>query len=283
MRLFLPVILLVTSSSGENPAVQVTLSSKALQYGKAKSGEFPSMCWISMACDEARCALPTRCVCGCRVDHREAGGYLSSRHQWWNVHLVWYLILHTDGVRASNCVYPWTLTPTHKNRDLLTPAFLICSITIENLEIPEPSVECYQESTGLKASASGLSVALTGGWMTKYGLMWGSQNVIHKKDKNFNFVFIFVDKSHNLQGHWNNVGWLNLKPCCLFLLLFCFLGGLQTWWWILPHYYFWRGCDLCGEAGERGRRSSVCHQRQLWGSRWRPGRAIHWWSQVWQK
>lgn len=189
MRLFLAVMLLLTSSSGENPAVQVTLSSKALQHGKAKSGDFPSTCRIGMTCDEARCALPARCVCGCRVDHREAGGHLSSRHQRWNVHLVWYLILHTDGVRAPN----WPPTPTHQNRDLLTPAFLICSITIENVEIPEPSVEFYQESTGLKASASGLSVALTGGWMTKYGLMWGSQHLIHKKDKNFNLVFILVD------------------------------------------------------------------------------------------
>lgn len=275
MRLFWAVMLLLTSSSGENPAVQVSLSSKALQHGKGKDqATFHPCVGSSMTCDEARCALPPRCVCGCRVDDREAGGHLSSRHQWWNVHLVWYLILHTDGVRASTCVYPWTLTPTPPTRtETCSPlAFLICSITIENLEIPEPSVEFYEESRGLKASASGLSVALTGGWMTRYGLMWGFQNPIHKKDKNFNLVFILVDKSHNLQGHWNNVGWLHLKLRCLFLLLFCFLGGWQTWWWILPRYYFWRVCDLCGEAGERGRRPSVCHQRQLWGSRWRPGR-----------
>lgn len=35
MRLFLAVVLLVTSSSGESPAVQVALGGKALQYGKA--------------------------------------------------------------------------------------------------------------------------------------------------------------------------------------------------------------------------------------------------------
>lgn len=34
MRLFLAVILLITLSSGESPAVHISLTDKALQYGK---------------------------------------------------------------------------------------------------------------------------------------------------------------------------------------------------------------------------------------------------------
>lgn len=114
MRLFLAVILLVTASSGENPAVQVTLSTKALQYG-AKVGAQ----WITEKLDKV--SLP------------DISGQM-------------FILFDT--------LY-YTLT----------------GITIENLVVPEPSLEFYQERTGLKTSASGITVALTGGWMIKYGLI----------------------------------------------------------------------------------------------------------------
>lgn len=46
----------------------------------------------------------------------------------------------------------------------------MCSITIENVEFPEPSVEFYP-GIGLETSVSDVKVALTGGWTTKFGLM----------------------------------------------------------------------------------------------------------------
>uniref|UniRef100_H3D380 Bactericidal permeability-increasing protein n=1 Tax=Tetraodon nigroviridis TaxID=99883 RepID=H3D380_TETNG len=111
MRQFLAVLLLVTSSSGESPALQVALSSKALQYGASAGPQ-----WVTEKLKNI--SLP------------DISGEM-------------FILVDT--------LY-YTLT----------------GITIENLEIPEPSVEFYPESTGLKTSVSGLGVALRGGWMTTY-------------------------------------------------------------------------------------------------------------------
>lgn len=57
---------------------------------------------------------------------------------------------------------------------VLTPVFalLLCtSISVTKCDLPEPSVEFYQSTTGFKTSVSGLSVALTGEWRAHYGIM----------------------------------------------------------------------------------------------------------------
>lgn len=51
-------------------------------------------------------------------------------------------------------------------------SLLMCtSITITKCDLPEPSVEFYQDVTGFKTSISGLSVALSGNWLTNFGIM----------------------------------------------------------------------------------------------------------------
>ena len=270
---FLAAILLAASSSGENPAVQVTLSSKALRYGKDTAWLLTHVLGqaVGTTCDEVRCALRTRRARGRTVDHREAGGCFSSRHQGWNRHLVWYLILRADRVRADS----WGLS-RHRSRDPFSPALLTCSITVEDLQVPEPTVEFYQESRGLKTSASGLSGALTGGWMTTYGLMWAFPNLTHKKKKKTKTSI------GALFQHINHITFKDLEVMLDDKILshtVCF-SVLQTRWWNVPLYNFWRGCELCGEAGQGTWRSSICHHCDLWGSRWRPGHAVPRWSQV---
>uniref|UniRef100_A0A672G362 Bactericidal permeability-increasing protein n=1 Tax=Salarias fasciatus TaxID=181472 RepID=A0A672G362_SALFA len=49
--------------------------------------------------------------------------------------------------------------------------YTLSGISIEKCDFPEPSVEFFQNSTGLKASLSGLSVALTGEWTSSYGII----------------------------------------------------------------------------------------------------------------
>lgn len=82
---------------------------------------------------------------------------------------------------STVCVYfyyiisldPFTLLRSVSSH-LFTPVFalLMCtSMTITKCDFPEPSVEFYQDSTGFKTSISGLSVALTGGWRTQFGIM----------------------------------------------------------------------------------------------------------------
>lgn len=66
MHLVLAVILLVPSASGENPAVQVTLSGKALQYGKATARLLIQVLAqaLGMTRDHDRCALPSGAYVG---------------------------------------------------------------------------------------------------------------------------------------------------------------------------------------------------------------------------
>ncbi|XP_069549914.1 bactericidal permeability-increasing protein [Brachyistius frenatus] len=49
--------------------------------------------------------------------------------------------------------------------------YTLTGITITKCDFPEPSVEFFQNNTGFKASMSGLSVALNGGWMTHFGII----------------------------------------------------------------------------------------------------------------
>lgn len=45
------------------------------------------------------------------------------------------------------------------------------SITIVKCDLPEPSVEFLQNPPGFKTTISDLSIAITGGWRTHFGLM----------------------------------------------------------------------------------------------------------------
>ncbi|XP_073326235.1 bactericidal permeability-increasing protein [Pagrus major] len=122
-------LMLLSLTSGENPAVQVILNNKGLQYGKHVGAG-----WIQDIL--ASVTLPD----------------ISGKH--------------SIGIFGS---VGYTLT----------------GVTITQCDFPEPSVEFYQNATGFKTSVSGLSVALTGGWMTRYGL-------IHDKGT-FNLALFNVD------------------------------------------------------------------------------------------
>lgn len=47
----------------------------------------------------------------------------------------------------------------------------IFSTKVEKCDFPEPEVEFYKDSNGLKTSITGLSVSLTGEWKARYGFM----------------------------------------------------------------------------------------------------------------
>ncbi|XP_067383397.1 bactericidal permeability-increasing protein-like isoform X3 [Channa argus] len=114
-NMLLSVLLLLTLIScicGENPAIQVILSNKGLQYGKHAGTD-----WIQKNLQNF--SLPA--ISG-EVDI----GLLGS--------------------------IDYTLS----------------DITIIKCDLPEPSVEFYPDATGLKTSISGLSFALSGGWVVDY-------------------------------------------------------------------------------------------------------------------
>lgn len=48
---------------------------------------------------------------------------------------------------------------------------MIHSITITKCDFPEPNVAYSQEYSGFKTSITGLSVALSGNWATKFGIL----------------------------------------------------------------------------------------------------------------
>ncbi|XP_040007580.1 bactericidal permeability-increasing protein [Xiphias gladius] len=105
------VLMLLSCTCGENPAVQVVLTNKAVQYGKHTGTD-----WIQE--NLQRVSLPD----------------ISGK------------ILGIIG---------YTLT----------------GITIKKCDLPEPSVEFYPDATGFKTSVLGLSLAITGGWMTQCGII----------------------------------------------------------------------------------------------------------------
>lgn len=53
---------------------------------------------------------------------------------------------------------------------------MIHSITITKCDFPEPNVAYSQEYSGFKTSITGLSIALSGNWATKFGILWVSLN-----------------------------------------------------------------------------------------------------------
>ncbi|XP_068589001.1 bactericidal permeability-increasing protein [Cebidichthys violaceus] len=103
------VLMLVSFTCGENPAVQVTLTNKGLQYGKHVGAG-----WIQE-----------------RLDH--------------------------------------VTFPDISGTILRIIHYTLSGVTITKCDFPEPSVEFYQDITGFKTSISGLSVAVTGSWITKTG------------------------------------------------------------------------------------------------------------------
>lgn len=109
------VLMLISFTCGENPAVQVILTNKGLQYGK----------------------------------HVGAG--------WIQDKLEVVTLPDISGAIQLSILgmLDYTLT----------------GITITKCDFPEPSVEFYKNATGFKTSISGLNVALTGGWMTHFGLI----------------------------------------------------------------------------------------------------------------
>lgn len=115
LRTVIVVLTFISFTCGENPAVQVTLTNKGLQYGKHVGAG-----WIQDKLEVI--TLP------------DISGEI--------------------GISIFGTI-DYTLT----------------GITITKCDFPEPSVQFYTTAAGFKTSISGLSVALTGGWMTHYGII----------------------------------------------------------------------------------------------------------------
>lgn len=88
MLVFLAAVVLAAPSSGENPGVQVSLSTKALQYGKAEARLGPLGRPYGAPRGEFWCALGARYTRGCGLDRGAGGRRLRSRHQRSNVHHI---------------------------------------------------------------------------------------------------------------------------------------------------------------------------------------------------
>uniref|UniRef100_A0A3Q4M595 Bactericidal permeability-increasing protein n=1 Tax=Neolamprologus brichardi TaxID=32507 RepID=A0A3Q4M595_NEOBR len=115
MLLFVTVVLsLLSCVCGENPAVQVVLTNKGLQYGKHAAAD-----WIQ----ERLSTITFPDITG-------------------SVHIIFGDV-------------DYTLT----------------GITIVKCDLPEPSVEFLQNPPGFKTTISDLSIAITGGWRTRFGLI----------------------------------------------------------------------------------------------------------------
>ncbi|KAF0036479.1 hypothetical protein F2P81_011791 [Scophthalmus maximus] len=121
--------MLFSCAHGENPAIQVILTNKGLQYGKHAGTD-----WIQKMLEHV--TLPD-------ISGKVNVGF------WCSIH--------------------YTLTNT----------------SIEKCDLPEPSADFYPDATGLKTSMSGLSVALSGQWMTHFG-------IIHDKGS-FDMAILGVD------------------------------------------------------------------------------------------
>ncbi|XP_053172858.1 lipopolysaccharide-binding protein isoform X2 [Scomber japonicus] len=105
-------LMLVSCTCGENPAIQVVLTEKGLQYGKHVGAG-----WIQEKLEVV--TLPD-----------------ISGKVYIGIGSVSYTL---TGVRITKC------------------------------DFPEPSVEFTESPAGFKTSTSGLSIAVTGGWRTRYG------------------------------------------------------------------------------------------------------------------
>ncbi|CAJ1085579.1 bactericidal permeability-increasing protein [Xyrichtys novacula] len=111
------VLMLIPLACGENPAIQLILNSKGLQYGK----------------------------------HIGAG--------WIQEQLE---LITLPDISGEIDVYI-----------LGTVFYTLTGVTITKCDFPEPSVEFYQDATGLKTSIFDLSVATKGGWRINYGILHG--------------------------------------------------------------------------------------------------------------
>ncbi|XP_072223374.1 bactericidal permeability-increasing protein [Leuresthes tenuis] len=111
------LLMLLSCTCGENPAIQVILTNKGLQYGK------------------------------------HAGvGLIQEK-----LEKVTFPDINGDINIGIGKIY-YTLT----------------GVTITKCDLPEPSVEFFQNSTGFKTSISDLSVALTGNWQARFGIIHDS-------------------------------------------------------------------------------------------------------------
>uniref|UniRef100_A0A8C7YK89 Bactericidal permeability-increasing protein n=1 Tax=Oryzias sinensis TaxID=183150 RepID=A0A8C7YK89_9TELE len=107
-------LMLLPHTCGQNPAIQVLLTNKGLQYGKHVGAE-----WIQDMLDHV--TLP------------DIQGTFST---------------------------------------LFGPvSYTLSGITITKCDFPEPNVEYSQEYSGFKTSITDLSVALSGNWATKFGIL----------------------------------------------------------------------------------------------------------------
>lgn len=104
------VLMLISFTRGENPAIQVILTRKGLQYGKHLGAG-----WVQE-----------------KLEH---------------------------------------ITLPDFSGEVLAIHYILTGITITKCDFPEPIVEFNPNNTGFTTSISGLSVALTGGWMTHFGLI----------------------------------------------------------------------------------------------------------------
>ncbi|XP_034000697.1 lipopolysaccharide-binding protein [Trematomus bernacchii] len=104
------VLMLISFTCGENPAIQVILTSKGLQYGKHIGAG-----WVQE-----------------KLEHNTVPDFSG---EVFGIH------------------------------------YILTGITITKCDFPEPIVEFNPDNTGFTTSISGLSVALTGGWMTHFGLI----------------------------------------------------------------------------------------------------------------
>lgn len=226
-------LMLIAGGCGQNPAVQVTLTNKGLQYGKAVlHGVGPGAFHSGRLCKKPDALSP------CQVNMPEQGGFRTS---WssspcptsagrstsassapWTTHSrgrtsvniknrsillpggahgfthpllqddlklthltpscyrVWEPFAPCadtalDLITVSSDLFAWLRSASSNLLHLLSA--LPISITITKCDLPEPSAEFYQDSTGFKASMLGLSVAISGGWMTHYGVMWVPPNL----------------------------------------------------------------------------------------------------------
>uniref|UniRef100_A0A3Q1IE70 Bactericidal permeability-increasing protein n=1 Tax=Anabas testudineus TaxID=64144 RepID=A0A3Q1IE70_ANATE len=111
------LLMLLSSTCGEDPAIQLILTNKALSYGKAQAKD-----WIQQNLEHA----------------------------------------HFPDISGNIDI------------GLGSVDYALTGITITKCDLPEPSVEFYPDITGFKTSIYGLSIALTGGWSTHYGLIHDS-------------------------------------------------------------------------------------------------------------
>lgn len=154
------------------------------------------------------CAVCLRKAFRCRMGSGEAGAYHSPWLQWWSLGHT----LHSNRVwlHSWRPLHTWYIlfdifTPL-RPVSCLSPPHVLHSITITKCDFPEPIVEFNPNNTGFTTSISGLSVALTGGWMTHFGLMWVSvASILEEVPGSFNWVHISILHCRTLKSCIQNL------------------------------------------------------------------------------